>query len=133
MRAVEQQLTALQGAQKKMLEIRIDIRTRSKTNERGHWSKRYSKTRKERQATQIALLVAGARKPPLPAKVELCRLAPRALDDDNLRGALKAIRDELADWLGLPNDRDPRVSWHYSQAKGKVREYAVLVTISPKM
>jgi hypothetical protein len=45
--------------------------------------------------------------------------APRGkiLDDDNLRGCLKAVRDGVADWLGI-NDNDPRVSWHYAQRNG---------------
>jgi hypothetical protein len=41
----------------------------------------------------------------------------RTLDDDNLRGCLKAIRDGVADSLSI-NDNDPRVSWYYAQRKG---------------
>lgn len=58
--------------------------------------------------------------------VKLMRVAPSAgLDDDNLRGALKAIRDGVADALGV-DDRDPRVEWKYDQRRGP---YAVEVTI----
>jgi hypothetical protein len=62
--------------------------------------------------------------------IELTRVAPRQLDDDNLRGALKACRDGITDALGLRDDSDPRLVWSYSQARGKPREYAVRVTVS---
>lgn len=41
------------------------------------------------------------------------------LDDDNLRSALKAVRDGIAEKLGI-DDRDPRVEWRYGQRKGMV-------------
>jgi hypothetical protein len=63
-------------------------------------------------------------------RVELTRIAPRALDDDNLRGALKAVRDGVADVLGI-DDRDPRVVWDYEQAHGAPREYGVKIVIRP--
>jgi hypothetical protein len=65
----------------------------------------------------------------LPCVVTLTRIAPRALDDDNLRGALKATRDEVAAWL-LVDDRDPRVTWTYAERRGAVREYAVEVSVA---
>jgi hypothetical protein len=52
--------------------------------------------------------------------VTLTRLAPsRGLDDDNLAASLKAVRDGVADALGLAEDRDPRVTWRYAQANGR--------------
>ena len=39
------------------------------------------------------------------------------LDDDNLRGAVKAIRDALTLELGFEDDSDPRLIFHYSQQK----------------
>jgi len=42
--------------------------------------------------------------------------------------ALK-LRDGVADYLGI-DDRDPRVVWEYAQAKGEVREYAVLIEVT---
>lgn len=61
-------------------------------------------------------------------QVTLTRIAPRALDDDNLRGALKATRDGVADALGI-DDRDARVEWRYTQERGNPRTYAVRVTV----
>lgn len=63
-----------------------------------------------------------------PLVVELTRIAPRPLDTDNLSSAFKGHRDAIAALLGV-DDRDPRVSWTYSQEKGKPKEYAVRVTV----
>lgn len=48
--------------------------------------------------------------------VVLTRLSPRELDTDNVIGGLKAVRDGVADALGI-DDRDPRVEWIYAQEK----------------
>lgn len=58
----------------------------------------------------------------LPCIVELVRIAPRKLDDDNLQGALKSIRDCIADLIfpGLSYGRadgDVRIQWAYAQEK----------------
>lgn len=51
--------------------------------------------------------------------VLLTRVAPRELDSDNLQGALKHVRDGVADALGV-DDRDERVTWApCDQRKGK--------------
>lgn len=54
--------------------------------------------------------------PSLPVVVTLIRIAARALDDDNLAYSFKAVRDGVADGLGV-RDNDPRVTWRYAQAK----------------
>lgn len=75
---------------------------------------------------QIGYLLVSANSPPsLPARITLTRIAPRLLDDDNLAYAFKAVRDGVADALGV-NDRDPRVSWSYSQERGAA---AIRITI----
>jgi len=48
---------------------------------------------------------------------------------DNLRGALKAVRDQVATWLGV-DDADPRVTWEYGQAvDGRPRYQAVRIEV----
>ncbi len=65
--------------------------------------------------------------------VTLTRVAPRELDShDNLRTSLKPIADAVTDLVGLPNDRDPRISWKYAQASDGLRFYAVDVLIEPR-
>lgn len=65
---------------------------------------------------------------PVPCTVLLTRIAPRKLDDDNLQGAFKPLRDGIADRLRV-NDGGAQVSWLYSQESGRPREYAVRITI----
>jgi hypothetical protein len=50
------------------------------------------------------------------------------LDDDNAQGALKNVRDGIADALGV-DDRTPLVEWRYDQTRGKPREYGVRILI----
>lgn len=113
------------------MKLRIDIRTAARTNARpGHWGQRAKHTKAERMATRMAIFAAGmSDECDLPVTVRLVRVAPCALDDDNVRGALKAVRDEMASALRLASDRDPRCRWLYGQRKGKVREYAVEVEV----
>jgi len=61
--------------------------------------------------------------------VTLTRIAPDALDTDNLASSNKALRDELAVLLGI-DDRSNDVAWAYAQRRGDVREYAVEVRIT---
>ena len=48
--------------------------------------------------------------------VKITRCEPRSLDSDNLAGAAKAVRDELAKLLDI-DDKDPRVRWVVDQCK----------------
>ena len=107
----------------------VPLRTVSESNQREHWSRRAERARGHRLTA--ALVVRSQRLPALPVVVMLTRIAPRALDDDNLRGALKAVRDGVADALGV-DDRDPRVTWAYGQAKGAPRAYGVQIAVTPR-
>lgn len=65
-----------------------------------------------------------------PLVVVVTRIGPRALDDDNLAGSIKHVRDGIADWLGR-DDGDGSVRWLCEQArpaKGAAR-YGVRVAI----
>lgn len=108
------------------------FRTVSTLNTREHWSKRAKRAKFQRLVARsevlswfdVGMLAMGS------VHVFLTRIAPRSLDGDNLQGALKNVRDGVADALGV-NDNDPRVSWIYGQRRGKPREYAVTVEITP--
>jgi hypothetical protein len=106
-----------------MIVVDLPLRIESCANLREHWAKRANRARSHRLAA-IAVPMH-----PLPCVVTLVRLAPRALDDDNLRSGFKALRDGIADRLGVP-DNDPRVTWCYAQTRGKPKEYAARVIIS---
>lgn len=98
--------------------VRIPVLTVSESNSHEHWRHRQRRAKNQRMTT-VLMLVGPFRalRPKLPCVVTLTRISPRALDDDNLRGALKHVRDGVADALGLKSDRDPRVRWEYGQAK----------------
>jgi hypothetical protein len=52
---------------------------------------------------------------PLPARCTLVRIAARELDTDNLAGAFKAVRDEVAALLGVDDGPRGPVEWIYRQ------------------
>jgi len=120
-----------------MMEVLLPIRTWSEPNLRVHWAKRARRARKQREAARILVRAALA---PIPSwntiragsrklTIHLWRVGPRELDSDNLAAALKAVRDGVADALGM-DDGDPRLLWLYGQRRGKPGEYAVHVEIT---
>lgn len=108
-----------------MTAVTIPLRTLGPNGSHGHW--RVLSRRRRRERAQAQLLTPAV---PLPCVVTLTRLSAGVLDDDNLRGALKGIRDGVADKLGVP-DNDPRIVWEYAQAKCKRGEYGVRVEVVP--
>lgn len=89
------------------------LRTVPGLNAREHWAVKARRVKAERLMTRGALAERG-RPPDGPWQVELCRVAPRRCDDDNLQGALKAVRDEVAAWLGV-DDGSELITFRYSQ------------------
>lgn len=113
-----------------MISVDLPIRAVSCSNLREHWAKRAKRTAQHRGLASLVLTAKDrAGWGYLPCTVRLVRIAPRQLDDDNLRPALKATRDGVADWLGI-DDRDPRVRWEYGQERGAPKHYAVRVEVS---
>lgn len=116
-----------------MIDETLPLVTVSVVNRREHWAKRAKRARQHRdivglvlRARVVTLRIAEG------VDVELTRIAPRELDDDNLRSALKAVRDGVADALGI-DDRDRRVAWHYAQRRGSPKEYAVRLRLAPRV
>jgi len=106
--------------------VTIPIKTVSEANQRCHWAVKAKRAKSQRDAASWA--IGWQVTHPLPCTVTMIRIAPRSLDDDNLRGALKAARDGIADRLGV-KDNDPRVKWEYGQRSGAPKQYAVEVQI----
>lgn len=97
--------------------IVVPIRTVSGLNAREHWRARHRRVSNERGA--VAWMLRGKATPPLPCTVRLTRSAPsNGLDDDNLAGALKAVRDQVAEWLGVDDKDRSRVRYVYAQRRG---------------
>jgi hypothetical protein len=102
--------------------VELPLRIESVANKREHWSDRGRRTKMHRFA---AIAVPQH---PLPCVVTLIRVAPRKLDGDNLQSGFKALRDGIADRLGVA-DNDPRIEWRYDQVRGRAKEYAARVKI----
>jgi hypothetical protein len=104
--------------------VTLPLKLMSLANLRIHWSARHKLVKAQREA---AIMVPHH---DLPCVVTITRIAPRALDSDNLVSCAKGLRDGIADRLGV-KDNDPRVEWRYAQRKGAPKLYAAEVTISP--
>jgi hypothetical protein len=99
-----------------------------------HWTDKHKRHKAQQFVITMLFLKENIRINP-PCLVTLTRLAPRQLDDDNLRGCLKWVRDEISEQI-LPEyrnyyinkhgkaqrvagraDADPRIEWAYKQEK----------------
>jgi hypothetical protein len=110
------------------LVLEAPILTVSEANKRGHWAKGARRAKSQRDVVKLLLVSKLGRAPAPPLEVRLVRIAPRRLDGDNLQRALKAIRDGVADWLGV-DDGDPRLTWLYDQGAGAPKYYGVRVEL----
>lgn len=102
----------------------VPLKAESAANLREHWARKAKRVARERAMTVYRTPRAVKTIGPF-LRVTLTRRAPRALDDDNLRPALKAFRDAIASQLRV-DDRSPLVEWAYGQEKG---EAAVLIRV----
>lgn len=105
----------------------LPLRVVSEANAHEHWRVRQKRAKAQRHAVAWAWVAAGLPEGRKPVTVRLVRLAPRTLDSDNLAGAFKAVRDEVAYLCGF-DDRDPSVRWEYVQERAK--EYGVRCEIT---
>jgi hypothetical protein len=108
----------------------IPLRTVSAANAREHWAKKAARNRKERTvvAAYFAAMPAVFRDTRAPLVVTFTRYGKRLLDDDNLSGSFKAIRDEVAKQLGRDDGPRGGVRWEYKQEKAG--EYAVRIEVT---
>lgn len=112
-----------------MINLTLPIATVSEANSREYWRKKAARAATQRAATNLAIRGEIFRRKltlPMPLRVTFTRLGVRELDSDNLQGAFKAIRDGLADAIGV-NDKDKGYTWVYLQEKAKQK--AVRITI----
>lgn len=112
------------------MKVTIPMKAPSASNQREHWSARHKRTSPQRSAAMLLVkpklhLLGSTR-----LVVLMTRVAPRELDDDNLRGALKAYRDGVAAALRV-DDATPLVRWDYAQRKGaEPNEHSIEVMFS---
>lgn len=62
-------------------------------------------------------------------RVTLIRISAGELDTDGLAGALKAVRDEVAAWLGVGDGPSDPASWRCAQQRGPRGVHAVRIEI----
>lgn len=105
-----------------VIEIILPIKTISEANCRDHWAKKAKRVKTHRTTARLM-----CPKFELPCIVTLTRVSRGTLDDDNLRGATKAVRDGIADKLGA-DDGSPLIDWRYAQKKGAP---SVMVKLEP--
>jgi len=114
---------------------KIPIRIVSSANLKEHWAKKYAREKKQKET--IGLFVKPLLdKISLPVNITLRRIAPRALDDDNLSYSLKAHRDYICSLIipGLaPGRADGNgvIKIVYEQEKGLPKEYALVIAFEP--
>jgi hypothetical protein len=120
----------------------IDVTLGRGQNMREHYRARANRVKEEREATAKALKAAPlagevrwgfmANRPTTGgARVTLMRpIARIPLDTDNLSGAFKGVRDEVASFLGV-DDRSDRIHWVYTQEKGKGLKPTITIEVMP--
>lgn len=108
--------------------ILIPLRTQG-SNAREPWQQRHRRVKGERTHTGRALL--GQDRPAIPCTVILARLSSGTLDDDNLRAALKGVRDEIAAWLEVDDRHSHQVRYEYRQRRVPRGQYGVEVEFGP--
>lgn len=94
----------------------------------------YREVERDRQATRNALRairfkpdLSDVRKIP-GVVVTFTRFAAGQLDkEDNLPASFKAVKDEVADWFGLP-DNDDRFVWRYAQGGAPLKSGGTMIT-----
>ena len=114
--------------------VQFPLHTESENKyRRQHWSVSARKTAKQR--LDVSRCLTQLPRPRLHLDVQpntftvtLTRIFVGTLDDDNLRGALKGVRDEVAAWIGL-DDRDARIRWVYGQITCERGRWAVKIEV----
>jgi hypothetical protein len=112
-----------------MITLELPLRLVSEANQRG-WSHKAQRAKGQRGPTKLALQARfGTIATDGHVVVTLTRIGPRLLDDDNLASSAKAVRDGVADWLGIDDGDAARVSWRYAQEAVGVRRYGVRIDV----
>ena len=96
-----------------MITVRLPLRLVSEANARDGWRAAHGRAQEQRGLVRMAL---GLRPIRPPCHCWITRIGPRRLDGDNLQRACKAVRDGVADALGI-DDGSEAVTWAYDQRK----------------
>ncbi len=102
------------------IELLLPVRVWSTPNQRKHWSDKFKDAKSQNAAVLMALFDMGLlnHHVTLPCIVTLTRIGGKPMDGDNRISGFKAIRDAVAEWLGVSDADGSGVEWRYSQADG---------------
>lgn len=81
-----------------------------------HWGERARLVKSQKDQVCWCFRLARKKPPPGPWVVSLHRIGKGALDTDNLGGAFKAVRDQIAKELGTDDAPNSPIQWEYSQS-----------------
>lgn len=115
------------------IEIVLPIKIVSELNLRENWRVKHARHKKLLNLICIAFL-SQRQAITLPCIVTLIRESARSLDEDNLMGAFKSIRDYVADQI-IPGramgqaDHDKRIKWLYMQKKSLPKQHSCRIVI----
>lgn len=116
------------------LTVEVPVKLISEANTSDHWTVHMRRKHNVQKQLQLALNAKlGHRSLTTPAKVVLTRIGKK-LDDDNLLGAFKSVRDKIADAI-IPGKRpgraddSPLIEWEYKQEPRKGRLEGFIVEI----
>ena len=105
------------------------LKTESEMNARGHWRVRDKRRKEQHHLVSLLMSTHVPASIRFPVRVRFTRLSAGTLDDDNLRSALKFVRDAVAKHLRVDDGDIERIVWEYAQAKAKRGEPGVYVEI----
>lgn len=110
------------------MKILIPMKLESTANKRWHWAVKSKHNAEQRAQGKWAVSsnYNKIRNEP-PFKVKITRIGKRMMDDDNLAISAKALRDGIAEALGVDDGDKKLIAWKYDQKIGK--EYGVEVEI----
>ena len=95
------------------------MKTKRGGNNREHHFARHKRVKAEKEQVAWMLIARGCTRPKLPAVITLTRIAPsNGLDDDNLAGALKSVRDAVAAWADVDDRHKHIIKYEYDQRRG---------------
>lgn len=113
------------------LDVFVPIKTVSEANQREHWAVKHKRKKDQQEEVSAALQNAlRGRRVQMPCTVTLTRIGPKALDTDNLAGAMKHAQDEVARKLGIDDGDVEKVKWVYQQRPVRQHFYGVTIRIA---
>lgn len=104
------------------------LRLISEANQREHWGAKLKRKKSQQKLLLVFWRNHVKRKFTPPLTVTITRQGVHKMDSDNLAGAGKHIRDQIARELRIDDGSD-LITWRYEQRTG-TRDYAVEITIT---